>query len=177
MGRTSRNSWSNSRHCDHPDFIPGRQRKIQPRKRDPRVRPSCVTNARRAILQAIAQCAATPRLAYPSALHRRLFRVGHAGALRGRQRRRRRRRRLDDHRRKSASVRARRRERRSPPLVDEARADILATRHIGDNRAGLFDRRQDPSPIFIAPAPAPLAARDQCHPNHAVQLASLIKTT
>jgi hypothetical protein len=51
MGRTSRNSWSNSRHRDHRDLIPGCQRKTQLQKRDPPIRPSCVANARRTILQ------------------------------------------------------------------------------------------------------------------------------
>ena len=57
------------------------------------------------------------------------------------------------------------------------RADILATRHLRDHRAGLLDRRQNPNSVFFAPPPTPLVTRDQCHPTHAVQLASLIKPT
>jgi len=41
----------------------------------------------------------------------------------------------------------------------------------------LRDRRQNPNPVFFAPSPTPFVARDQCHPTHAVQLASLIKPT
>jgi hypothetical protein len=67
--------------------------------------------------------------------------------------------------------------RRAPPFVDEARANILAPRHIGDHRARLGDRRQYPRPVFVSPSAPPFAARDQCHPTHAVQLASLIKPT
>ena len=67
--------------------------------------------------------------------------------------------------------------RRTPPFIDEARAHILATRYIGDHGARLGNRRQYPRPVFVAPSAAPLATRDQCHPTHAVQLASLIKPT
>jgi hypothetical protein len=67
--------------------------------------------------------------------------------------------------------------RRAPPLVDEARANILAARKIGDNSAGFRNRRQNPSPVFLAPPTASFTARDQCHPTHAVQLASLINPT
>ncbi len=99
------------------------------------------------------------------------------GAVRRRQCRRRSRRRFDDHRRKSAGARARRPPRLSAPFMDEARADILATRHLRDHRAGLRDRRQNRNPVFFAPSQTPFVARDQCHPTHAAQLASLIKPT
>ena len=112
----------------------------------------------------------------PGALHVHFDDAG-VGTNRPRQCRRRRQWRLDDHRRKSASVRVHCPPRRSPPFVDEARANIFAARHLGDDRARFFDRRQNPNPIFVAPSTAPLAAHDQCHPTHAVQLASLIKPT
>ena len=65
----------------------------------------------------------------------------------------------------------------SPPFIDKAGANIRAPRHLGHHRARLLDRRQNPRPLFVTPSPTPLVARDQCHPTHAVQLASLIKPT
>jgi hypothetical protein len=55
--------------------------------------------------------------------------------------------------------------------------DILAPRHIGDHGAGLGDRRQNPSPMFVAPPATSLVTRDHRYPAHAVQLASLIEPT
>lgn len=62
-----------------------------------------------------------------------------------------------------------------PPAIDKARADIRAPRNFRSDRARLRDLRQNPRTLLIAPAPPTFVPRDQCHPTHAVQLASLLK--
>ncbi len=63
-----------------------------------------------------------------------------------------------------------------PPLINKAGANIRAPGHFGHHGARLFDRSQNSRALFTTPTAAPLAARDQSHPAHAVQLASLIRT-
>jgi hypothetical protein len=78
-------------------------------------------------------------------------------------------------RRSPAQIR-RRLPRLSAPFVNKAGANI-GTGHLRNHRAGLVNRRQYPSAIFAGPTPTPLVIRYQCHPTHAVQLASLMNPT
>jgi len=82
---------------------------------------------------------------------------------------------VNDQRQKSADCGAFLPQRSASPPVDKARAHIHATRHIRHSRDRPGDGRENPNPVFVAPPSTPLAARNQCHPTHAVQLASLMK--
>ena len=82
---------------------------------------------------------------------------------------------LDQHGREARNLRCF--PRFPPPAIDKARADIRAPRNFRNDRAGLRDLRQNPRTLLIAPAPPTFVPRDQCHPTHAVQLASLLKPT
>jgi hypothetical protein len=50
------------------------------------------------------------------------------------------------------------------PSVDEARANIRAPRNLGHNGARLFNRRQNPKAIFVAPTTMPFAAINVIRP-------------
>jgi hypothetical protein len=63
------------------------------------------------------------------------------------------------------------------PFIDKAHANIGVPRNLGRHRPRLLDRRQNPRPLFVTPATTALVACHQCHPTHAVQLASLLKPT
>jgi hypothetical protein len=82
---------------------------------------------------------------------------------------------LDQHGREARNLRCF--QRFPPPAINKARTDIRAPRNVRHDRAWLRDFRQNPRTLLVAPAPPTLVPRDQCHPTHAVQLASPLKPT